>query len=304
MREIFLGIDGGGTKTTCLAVDRGGVEVAREIGGPTNPNVVTLPVAAATLVELVRRACSGSGSVPDDVRGAVFGLAGVRSGNTAELLARSLRIEFGQGFPVEIETDARVALEGALRGGAGMIVIAGTGSTVMAKTPKGEIIHLGGWGRIVGDEGSGYFLGVEAVKAFTKLLDGRVESPLMNRLFSERLGWTSRDHLITAVYVEKIELSTLAPIVFELASLGDTLAQDILQRGTRALAEEVLSARARITMPRVRLATLGGLIDKPTVYREILAETLRKADPTIEVCMPERTAAEGAAQMARERRSV
>ncbi len=297
-KELFLGIDGGGTKTTCLVVDRAGAELARRATSATNPNVVTLEVAAKRVTELVRETCQEVKCTTDDVVGAVLGLAGAGSEGNRRFLIRHLQNQFGDRFPVQIETDAHIAVEGAFGGGPGIAVIAGTGSAIIAKTPKGEVFNVGGWGRALGDEGSGYFFGVEAAKAFTKLVDGLAESSMMNRLFSERLGWTTREHLLTAVYNEKLELSTLAPLVLELAAMGDALAQEILYRGAQALAEQVLAARARAAMSSVRVATLGGLIDKPTVYRDILVATLHDADPAIEVCMPDKSAVEGAAIMA------
>ncbi len=296
--KISLGIDGGGTKTTCLAVDSAGVELARRVSSATNPNVVTLAVSAKTLENLILETCREIGCSTGDVQSAVLGLAGAGSRENREFLIDHLRQHFGESFPVRIETDARIALEGALGGGPGIIVIAGTGSAIMAKTPKGEVFLVGGWGRALGDEGSGFSLGVEAAKAFTRLVDGLAESPRMNRLFAERLGWTTRDHLIAAVYKEKIEFSTLAPLVLELAAKGDASALEILYRGAQALTEQILAARTRVGMTPVRVATLGGLIDKPTVYRDVLIATLHDADPTIDVCMPERSAVEGATMMA------
>jgi N-acetylglucosamine kinase-like BadF-type ATPase len=158
---------------------------------------------------------------------------------------------------------------------------------------------VGGWGRTIGDEGSGYFLGVEVVKVFTRILDGYLVSDQLSRAFSERLGWMSRAHLIASVYKERLELSTLAPFVMDLASQGIPAAQEILARGARALTDQVLVARARLPFPSVRVATLGGLIDTPTIYREFLLASLRGADPGLTVCFPDRTPVEGAIAMAR-----
>jgi N-acetylglucosamine kinase-like BadF-type ATPase len=120
----------------------------------------------------------------------------------------------------------------------------------------------------------------------------------MSRLIAERLGWTTRDQLITAVYGEKIELSTLAPLVFELASMHEPIAIDILRRGVSALVELIQCARTRVNMSPVRAATIGGLIDTSTVYRELLVAALHEADPSIEVSMPVRSAVEGALMLA------
>lgn len=297
-QKYFLGVDGGGTKTIALLVDRKGAEIARHSTSASNPNVVGLEGAGTTLIDLVKGVCGAAGCASHDIGGAVFGLAGAGSEENKAYFQKRLKDAFGATFPARIETDARTALEGALSGAPGIIVIAGTGSAVMAKHPSGSDFLVGGWGRALGDEGSGFFLGVEAAKAFTRIVDGLLESAPMSQTFSERLGWSSRAHLITAVYKEKLELSTLAPLVMELASQGIPAAREILERGARALTEQVLVARKRLPMTAVRVATLGGLIDKPTIYREFLASSLREADPGITVSFADKTAVEGAAAMA------
>ena len=297
--EYFLGVDGGGTKSIGLLVDREGAEIVRRVAPASNPNVVGLEAASSTLVELVEGMCHDAGPGAEKVSGAVFGIAGMGSEENILYLRKRLLDKFGPSFPVHIETDARIALEGALSGEPGIMVIAGTGSAVMGKDPSGSDFLVGGWGRTLGDEGSGYFLGVEVVKVFTRILDGYLVSDKLSRAFSERLGWTSRAHLITAVYKEKLELSTLAPFVMDLAAQDIPAAREILTRGARALTEQVLLARARLPMASVRIATLGGLIDTPTIYREALRASLHQADPGLTVCFPDRTAVEGAIAMAR-----
>jgi len=297
-RKFFMGIDGGGTKTIGAVVDHEGIERARRTTSATNPNVVGLETTGDRLVELARKVCEDAGCSPAEIRGAVIGLAGGGTEEVNQFLLRRLRLEFGSSFPAQIETDARVALEGALDGGPGIVVIAGTGSVIIAKPPQGDVFIVGGWGRLFGDEGSGFYLGTQAVRAFSRLVDGLIESPVMSRLIAERLGWTTRDQLITAVYGEKIELSTLAPLVFELASMHEPIAIDILRRGVSALVELIQCARTRVNMSPVRAATIGGLIDTSTVYRELLVAALHEADPSIEVSMPVRSAVEGALMLA------
>ncbi len=298
-REYFLGVDGGGTKTIGLLVDREGAEIVRRVAPASNPNVVGLETASSTVVELVEGMCKDIECGAEKISGAVFGMAGMGSDENGVYLRKRLLDRFGPSFPVRVETDARIALEGALSSEPGIVVIAGTGSAVMGKDPSGNDFLVGGWGRTIGDEGSGYFLGVEVVKVFTRILDGYLVSDKLSRAFSERLGWMSRAHLIASVYNEKLELSTLAPFVMDLASQDIPAAQEILARGARALTEQVLVARARLPLPSVRVATLGGLIDTPTIYRDALLASLRRADPGLTICFPDRTAVEGAIAMAR-----
>jgi N-acetylglucosamine kinase-like BadF-type ATPase len=297
--DVFLGVDGGGTKTIGLLTDRAGGQIARHVTGATNPNVVGIETSGARLVEVTNACCAAARCDPKAIRGAVFGLAGAGREENRHGLLQALHSVYTTAFPAKIETDARIALEGAFSGAPGIVVIAGTGSVIVAKEPAGEVFLVGGWGRSLGDDGSGYFLGIELERAFARLVDGLTDSPVLRRGLSERLGWTTRVHLVASVYRDKLEPSTLAPLVLDLAAQGEPESLDILRRGAAALTAQILSARSRFTSPVVRVATIGGLIDKPTVYRGILAETLERSGAGIDMCMPDRTAVEGAVMMAR-----
>ena len=295
-----IGADGGGTKTLVVLADEGGRELARCTVGASNPNVVGIDTAGERLIEAVRECCGQAGRDIPSVRSAVFGLAGAGNiDNRKGILAR-LHAAFGFGFQAEIVTDARIALEGAHAGRPGIVVIAGTGSVVCAKTPEGETVTVGGWGRSLGDDGSGFFLGMEAAKAVTRALDGVQVAGRMVEALKERYSWASREQLIQSVYRDRLELSTLAPFVLDAARGGDTASLEILRRGAAALAEQVLVAARSITTPSIPLATIGGLIDHPTVYRDILIDEMRKRDSRIRPTFAERHPVDGAVIMALE----
>jgi N-acetylglucosamine kinase-like BadF-type ATPase len=235
----------------------------------------------------------------------VFGLAGAGSSAIRDRLLDAIRVELSSTFtdlpPLLIETDARIALEGAFGAGPGVILIAGTGSIVLGKRADGEIIRVGGWGRVLGDEGSGYFLGLEALKAVSKEFDGLSEATLLKELFSARLGWTSRHQIIPAVYQEDFAIPSLAPLVLQAAGEGDPVSLDILKRASALVSQQVAAATKRINdAHKVRVVFVGGLIDHDTVYSAILRDTILNTIPDIEICPPERTPVEGAVLMAQQ----
>lgn len=303
MTGYVLGADGGGTKTLGILADLSGKEIARHQVGPGNPNVAGVDRASANLLELMSRCCDAGRIHLSEVRVAVFGLAGVGSTPIREQLrdavVSQLEAKDG-GLPeVHLETDARIALEGAFGGAPGAIVIAGTGSIVLGKTATEEGFTVGGWGRVLGDEGSGYFLGVEALRAVARNLDARTPSGRLSALLAEVHGWTTRDHLIAAVYHQKFDIPALAPLVLRAAEEGDACAIDILERGARLLTEQIGVVAGRLQQEdRVRIALMGGLIGNDTVYARIVREHLHRQFPRVDVRPPMASPAEGAVLMA------
>ena len=205
MRILVFGADGGGTKTLGLISTQDGNIVARRTVGAGNPNVVGFETAAKNLYDLISGCCSDAGCTLDDLRAIVFGLAGAgREENRIQLRERICTLA-GRTLLMTIETDARVGLEGAFDGEPGVLIIAGTGSVVIGKKSSGELVTVGGWGRMLSDEGSGYFLGLEALKDLRLYYDGRGGSPLLAELIDKEFVLNSRERILSGVYQEKFD---------------------------------------------------------------------------------------------------
>ncbi len=228
----------------------------------------------------------------------MFGLAGAGNSAVQERLSEALtKVLQDRRLPVpkfRFETDARIALEGAFRGGPGIIVIAGTGSAVLGKLPDGAVRLVGGWGRTIGDEGSGYYVGLEAARAVARTIDGRDAPGSLQRVLAES-GLTSRERLVNAVYQEGFPLPSLAPSVMKAAEAGDGAALAIFRRGAALLAEQVA-----VRLPRIGVVFVGGLIDHESVYAGILREAILALSPAVEVHAPRDGPATGAVLLARE----
>lgn len=285
---LVFGADGGGTKTLGVLADASGTELARMQVGPGNPNVAGVDAAARNLLELIDGCCTIAKRSPLDIGSAVFGLAGVGSRMVREKLQEALQtLAAPRGWtaiPMTIETDARIALEGAFGGGAGIVLIAGTGSNIIGKLPDGSVASVGGWGRVLGDEGSGYAIGLEAARAFARHIDGRGDPSRMYDLIGDRFSWTSRDRVIAAVYQEKFDLASVAPLVLDAASEGDAAARTILEGAAHALADTLAALVRRMhgTSP-VGVVFIGGLVDHETVYARMLQKTITHSVPGAEV---------------------
>jgi N-acetylglucosamine kinase len=172
---------------------------------------------------------------------------------------------------------------------------------VLGKRSDGEIFRVGGWGWILGDEGGGHYIGLEALKAITRDFDGREDVETLKELFSARFGLSSREKIIVAVYQESFSLASLAPLVLQAAEKNDPVAVEILQSCSTLVAEQVSAGASRISEGNtVKVVFIGGLIDHETVYAGILRETILKASPGVEVSSPDRSPVEGAILMARQ----
>ncbi|MBM2846837.1 MAG: putative N-acetylglucosamine kinase [Bacteroidetes bacterium] len=305
-KPLVLGVDGGGTKTAGLIADLSGNILARREVGASNPNVVGFEAAAKNLHQLITKCCDDLRCQPNELQSIVLALAGAgKETNRKKIkdsLARLFENETSKALPITVETDSRAALEGAFGGGPGVVIIAGTGSIVTGKTERREVITVGGWGRILGDEGSGYYIGREALRLVTLVLDGRGGSTKLKELFARKLNWQTRDDLITAVYQDKFELSKLAPLVMEAASDHDLVSQRLLQQAASHLADQARVIVMKMGILRkVGLVMCGGLIDHETVYGNTLHLKIMKMLPQVDVRPPMHSPAHGAVLMAIER---
>jgi N-acetylglucosamine kinase-like BadF-type ATPase len=302
--SFILGADGGGTKTLGVLADDRGTELARVQAGATNPNVVGVETAAATLVELMLSSCKQAGCLPTALKSMVFGLAGAGNTNVQQRLRIALRDALLKRDvpmpPVEFVTDARIALEGAFNGGPGIIVIAGTGSAVLGKSPDRTVRLVGGWGRVLGDEGSGYFVGLEALKLLARMFDGRMESGPLRGLLETRFTLNSRERVVSAVYQEGLTVASLAPVVLAAAEQGDLAARDIFSRGAAFLADQVgVLVHSFGNLSNIGVVFIGGLIDHDSIYSRMLREAICGISPRVAVVPAQHPPVSGALLLAK-----
>ncbi len=286
--NLVIGIDGGGTKTVALLADESGDVLSEEVGEPSNFHIIGVEVAAKTLVKLIKTCCVKAGCATDMVSVIVMGLAGAgrlpdqnRMAEGVKKVARSRRLKLNK---IIVESDARIALEGAFRGATGIVMIVGTGSIAAGKDNDGTIHRVGGWGRTLGDEGGGYFLGQEALIAVLRQYDGRGESTILTDLIAGKHQLENVEAIITAVYNKTIDIASLAPDVIEAAREGDRVAEKILQRGAVEIEEHVrvLSSKLNSTQ-KIHTVLLGGLLSGDNLYSKIVREKISGSLPNVQI---------------------
>ncbi len=296
-------MDGGATKTAGLLSDLDGVVLAEETGGASNPQVVGPEKTADVIVSLVEKLCIKANCSTNEVLAVVAGLAGAgREGDKVRVktatLAEAKRRRVSVGT-VTIESDGRIALEGAFKGRLGIILIAGTGSFALAKDHKGGIHRAGGWGRVVGDEGSGFVIGRDGLNIVAKHIDGRGKATLLTKLVDERFGLSNQEKIINGVYRERFDVATVAPLVIEAAEAKDVECARILNKATFELSEHVRTLVNKIeessrSRSKISLAFIGSLINNDNIYQKILKQKVTFSLPQVTVIAPEAPPAYGA----------
>jgi N-acetylglucosamine kinase-like BadF-type ATPase len=241
-----VGIDAGGTKTVCLLADADANVIADARGPGANLHVAGEEGVAAVLRDLGGRVARAAPDVPVAV---CVGMAGVDREDEENAVRRILSRVF-PGARALVVNDALIALVAGAHDAAGVVIIAGTGSIVYGRSDAAAA-RAGGWGHMVGDEGSGYWIGREAVTAVMRAGDGR--GPL-TRLTDEILSHfdvADVSRLPRIVYdreVPRVNVAALGPLVEHAAAGGDPVADGILERAADELSIAASSVVTRLGM--------------------------------------------------------
>lgn len=218
------------------------------------------------------------------------GVAGAGQAREQEILSQALRTTLSSSdltVRVEVVHDAVIALDAAYDADSGLVVVAGTGSVVLARSTDGHLLRAGGWGHVLGDDGSGSAIGRAGLRAVAEALDGGKDTSLRTRV-RERCGITNRESLVRKVYKEELNIQTVAPLVINTAVEGDAVASNILSTQITRLTEQVewLLNRGGTITPRITL--LGGMLQND-YYTQCLRRVLgdRFPDWAIEVLQKE-----------------
>lgn len=307
--EFVLGVDGGGTKTVAwlARVDGGEIRiVGRGEAGTSNPQAAGWPAALDNVQGAIDRALLAAQASRTPVRAACLALAGTgRDADRLRVEAWAQRSGFSQR--VRVAHDAQPVLAAGTPGGVGVALISGTGSLAFGRDAAGNTARAGGWGYLIGDEGSGYTIARQMLQAAAQAWDGRgPQTSLGDRLLAT-LGLTQPGELVHAVYQRQQDrhwLAALAQLAVDAAAEGDPVAAQIIGSAATELAAMCLSVANRLGFrpgaSPLHLAFAGGLLIHAPQLREQVLDRLRaEAFPNIVAqLVPEPVA--GAVSLARE----
>lgn len=298
---LAAGLDGGGSKTALCVMDGARQVRCRDSFGQLNVNGMdreavfrTLAEAAGRLAQLAREGCP--------VAGLTIATAGISNPECLAIVSAGLKAG-GYAGPIELRGDHEAALQGAV-GGAGAVLIAGTGSICYGRAADGRSGRAGGWGYLLDDEGGGYALGRDILRAVLRAGDGRGPATALTEAVYGRLGAQEPSDLIRYAYDAvngKANIAALAPLLQPAAAQGDRAAVHIVSAAAKELADVCAAVIDRLCLQEGELALMGGVLQNVAPLRSALKTALRARYPALRVIAPRQDAAWGAADLARQR---
>ena len=281
--NLMIGLDGGGTKTVAVLA-RGGKKdfsiIGRGVSSASNPRVVGFDNAICAINDAVRHAFTDA-KIPVMKPGLlVAGISGAGREEEKNILHKGIS---NLAKKVVITTDASLVLEEGLMEGWGIAVISGTGSMVLGKNQQGESFRSGGWGNILGDEGSAYALGMGALKLVTQIADGRKKTSLLNEKILANLQITHAQEIVAMFSGKKLEKARIAGLAIEVLHAqehGDQNAAVLINEQAGLLSACVVAVynQMKIKDEMVPLTLAGSLLCKSDEYRRIFFEHLSNAN--------------------------
>jgi N-acetylglucosamine kinase-like BadF-type ATPase len=304
--QIVFGVDGGGTKTvawlTPLADDGSGTILGRGQAGPGNPRAAGFEIAQANIEAAIAAAFADSNLPRTPVAAACFGLAG------AGRLVEQERItawaqERQLAARVRVVGDAEPILAAAAPDNCGIALICGTGSMAWGRNRAGDVARCGGWGYLIGDEGSAYAIARAGLREAVRSADGRGDLTSLLARFQKELAAPTPQDLIDRVYSPQMtreRLAGLAHIVFD-AALRDPDASRIVTDAARDLADMIVVLCRQLQFPvgGYILAVTGGVMLNETLLREQVLQYLERDGVAPATTIPIAEPVRGAVALAR-----
>ena len=284
---IYLGIDGGGSKTSCLIGDETSI-LGTGTGAASNVVRVGEAQARESLASAIRQACTVANLKPSQIGSVCVGLAGAARPEISEVVKRIVSELVPGNKPVEIKVvgDKVIALEAAFGGGPGVIVIAGTGSIAYGRNREGQTARAGGWGFAISDEGSGHWIGRTAVAAAIGAWDEKPEQDL--RLIEMLMkSWQPANHRAVGAGRERHAAAGFCracfPPCFRWRIPAIRIARDVLTQAGTQLAQPggILLRRLFPNAGAVPVAMSGGVFGSSALVRQIFYNSLHSGHPDV-----------------------
>src|SRR5579863_4996362 len=263
LMSIFLGIDGGGSQTTCAVGDETSL-LGSGAGAGSNVVRVGEDQARKSIASAIRQACSAAKVTPKQIKRTCIGIAGGARPENTEIVRRILS-ELVSG-EIEVVGDMVIAMEAASGSGSGVVVIAGTGSIAYGRNAEGQTARAGGWGFAFGDEGGAFDLVRQAVRAGLRQEEGWGPATALRLALLKATGASSMNDLVHRFYTSeypRTRIASFAKLVDEAARNGDPVARDILHVGAQALATFVAAVRRQLfhRSEHTRVSYIGGAFE-------------------------------------------
>ncbi|OXS70368.1 hypothetical protein B1B04_18225 [Lysinibacillus sp. KCTC 33748] len=227
-----LAIDGGGTKTSAVICDELGNIYAKVVTTRSNPTAMDVQYFQSTIHNILQNLQQQDSQVFAAIDSCFAGMAGVKELQAEKVVETIVRQYVPKTTNVFVDNDALIALYAGTLGQAGIVQIAGTGAITMGYDHEHHFHRVGGWGYLFDDEGSGYDLGVQVLKAIFQSYDGRGDSTALTDVVLRYFSVETVPQLIECIYGEEHPRTVIAPLskyIFEVAEKGDRVATKIIE---------------------------------------------------------------------------
>lgn len=282
--KYFLGIDGGGTSIKTLIGDRNKKVLGSFLCGPANYHSVGIDKVKENFISLFDYCRRKYNISIIDIKCICMGCAGVNNEEDKMVYNEMIR-SLGYKGELLVYNDAFVALVGANGGVSGAVLISGTGSIAYGISKEGRHVRTGGWGHIIGDEGSAYAIARDALNSISHSFDGIILNSKLKDKILYKLNIKSVEELMSYIYNPKIQkqhIAELAPIVLDIAD-EDKTAQVIVEKAAHDLYNMVYALNKKMNMENFELALSGSILIKSDRVRRLIINELKSNLPEIEV---------------------
>jgi glucosamine kinase len=298
---LFLAIDAGGTKTRCLLADEAKI-LGRAVTGSVKLVSVSEPEASSRLRAMLAEVSQVANVSLGEVSQSCIGLDGLSIDAVREWAEREIGAVIGGDL--HLVADEEIAFDAAFRGGPGILVIAGTDSSIMGRAADGAIYQAGGWGPALGDEGSGFWIAQEALRAGFWAKDRGIQTTLLSEI-GELWGLKSLGELVEMANASPgPDLPALVPTIVRCADAGDELAIAVLERAGVELAEQVALVALKMKESggrrKIEAACTGSILEHIPLVRAAMVAALKTSSPGVKVLEEAIDSLEGALWRARE----
>ena len=283
--QYVIGIDGGGTNSRLLAVDTQGRVLGRQRGRSTNPESNKPHVVLRRLQELVGSFLQASGSRPEDCLALCVGTAGVDTQASLEAI-EELVAQIDLPCPKVVVNDAQAALYSNTQGGPGILLNVGTGSIAFGINSQHHALRVGGYGYLIGDEASAYWVAKEGIRRALHAHDGVGQDTMLVALLQEKLGLASIVDVFDYVHAHnKADIARLSPLVTQAQQAGDQVAGEIMVEARDYLLQciQALLKRLQMNPAEHTLYIMGGLLLNSDWLLNAIKEGLRQRCPGLQV---------------------
>ena len=312
--NYVLGIDGGGSKTVCILMQDTGEVLGRGEAGSSNYQTIGIKATLQSIESAIYAANNQAlnSIIYIKIKAICLGLAGVGRATDIEIIktlvedlqnSKLLRITWASASNIVICNDALIALVGGIGDDVGVVVAAGTGSIAFGRSHQGKTKRVGGWGYILGDEGSAYKIAVAGMQAAFKAYDGREMSTSLVEAFKQHLNLANIEDLIEVIYRRGWgvkEIAALAPVVDFTAASGDEVANNIIESAVQDLVKATSTVIDAIFSfsSNCEIVTTGSVWQGRCKMRDRFAGYIVAKFPSVKVIFPRNEPAYGAALLA------